>query len=117
MDLTKEEIMREGAAFAEKHAERFRKEQEELTAQKDEIVKKFWTETEEPAILEQIDELWNESIRRREALGQEYLRTHTNLVRGRIMTPEVLAEEEIQKQLFFRYCKIKRQSSEEKNKK
>lgn len=112
-----QEIREEQEEFLRTHREQFEREYEPLMAQKNAIVKKFWEETEDPTTLEQIDALWQESIDRRETLVQEYWHTHEKPIRGRIMTPEVLAEEEIQKQLFFMYCKIKRQSSEEKNKK
>ena len=108
------EIREKQEEFSKTHREQLEREHELLMAQKNAIVKKFWEETEEPTTLEQISALQKESIDRQEALVQEYWHTHEMPTRGRIMTPEVLAEEEIQKQLFFRYCKIKRQSSEEK---
>lgn len=80
---------------------------EELMRQRDVLVRKYWEETEEPTTVEQIIKLSLESLEREEALVREYRRTHDP--RDETMTPEILAEREIDKQLFFKRCALERQ--------
>lgn len=89
------------------------KSHEELIAQRNEIVGKFWEETKDPTTLEEVNVLMMESIERHEQFIQEYRGTHKMPSRGRIITPSILAEEEIQKQLAFKQFAIRRQLGEQ----
>lgn len=55
---------------------------------------------------EQLDEKMRESVRKEEALIQEYKRTHKLPSRGVIITPEIQALREEQKALYAEYCKL-----------
>ena len=56
---------------------------------------------------EQLDAKMRESVRKEEALIQEYKRTHKIPSRGIISTPEIEAERAEQKRLFGEYCKLR----------
>ena len=55
---------------------------------------------------EQLDAKMRESVRKEEALIQEYKRTHKLPNRGVIITPEIQALREEQKALYAEYCKL-----------
>lgn len=55
---------------------------------------------------EQLDAKMRESVRKEEALIQEYKRTHKVPSRGIIITPEIQALREEQKALYAEYCKL-----------
>lgn len=55
---------------------------------------------------EQLDAKMRESVRKEEALIQEYKRTHKLPSRGIIITPEIQALREEQKALYAEYCKL-----------
>ncbi len=55
---------------------------------------------------EQLDAKMRESVRKEEALIQEYKRTHKLPSRGVIITPEIQALREEQKALYAEYCKL-----------
>lgn len=55
---------------------------------------------------EQLDEKMRESVRKEEALIQEYKRTHKLPSRGVIITPEIQALRGEQKALYAEYCKL-----------
>lgn len=55
---------------------------------------------------EQLDAKMRESVRKEEAMIQEYKRTHKLPSRGVIITPEIQALREEQKALYAEYCKL-----------
>ena len=59
---------------------------------------------------EQLDAKMRESVRKEEAMIQEYKRTHKLPSRGVIITPEIQALREEQKALYAEYCKLNDQS-------
>ena len=60
----------------------------------------------------QLDYAMRESVKRENALVQEYRRTHQVPSRGIISTPEIDAERAEQKRLFGEYCKLFKKSRE-----
>lgn len=64
--------------------------------------------------IEQLDQLWKESVEREENLIKEYRLTHKIPSRGIISTPEIDAERAKQKRILGEYSQLHKQSNTRK---